>query len=151
MLRNLALRVSLFVIAVLALGCGGGSSSPTEPVRRDSLTLLSVEPAQAAGVVLGKRVPVRARFRYAFKEPGGGKIGLLAYPLPLNLPIITDPLIAQAVVATQEGEVTMAFDLLLDKSSLQSKPKTIVMSFALFPQGQANSTTDVEVRYPVNG
>lgn len=150
MRRKLTLSVSLFMLAVLALGCGGGSSSPTEPVRRDSLTLLSLEPAQGARVELGKKLPVRARFRYAFKEPGGGKIGLLVYPLPLNLPILTDPLLTQAVVDAQEGEVTLLFDLLLDDPDLKSKPKTIVMSFALFPQGQTNATADVEVRYQVN-
>lgn len=150
MRRNLALSVTLFVMAVLAFGCGGGSSSPTEPARQDSLVLLSVEPAQGAHVGFGKRVPVRARFHYAFKEPAGGKISVLAYPLPLNLPILTDPLPAQAVVDAQEGEATLLFDLVLDDPDLRPIPSTIVMSFTLFPRGQTTSTVFVEIRYAVD-
>jgi len=146
---DLALRVTL-VMAVLAFGCGGGSSSPTEPARQDSLVLLSVEPAQGAHVGFGNRVPVRARFRYSFKEPAGGKIGVLVYPLPFDLPILTDPLLAQAVVEGQEGEVTLLFDIVLDDPDLQSIPRAIVASFALFPQGQTRSTAIVEIRYEVD-
>lgn len=148
MRRALAVSIT-FVMAISAFGCGGGSSSPTEPARQDSLVLLSVEPAQGAHVPLGKRVPVRARFHYTFKEAAGGKIGVLAYPLPPNLPILTDPLLAQAVVAGQDGEATLVFDLLLDDPALQP-PSVIVMSFALFPQGQTVSTTGVDVRYSVD-
>ena len=150
MCRDLALRVTLVVLAVLAFGCGGGSSSPTEPVRRDSLVLLSVEPAQGAHVRFGERVAVRARFRYTFREPAGGKIGVLVYPLPFDLPILTDPLLAQAVIEGQEGEVTLLFDLMLDDPALQSVPRTIVASFALFPQGQTSSAAVVEIRYEVD-
>ena len=150
MCRDLALRVTLVVLAVLAFGCGGGSSSPTEPVRRDSLVLLSAEPVQGAHVRFGERVPVRARFRYTFGEPAGGKIGVLVYPLPFDLPILTDPLPAQAVVEGQEGEVTLLFDLMLDDPALQSVPRAIVASFALFPQGQTSSTAVVEIRYEVD-
>ena len=150
MRRDLALRVTLVGLAVLAFGCGGGSSSPTEPVRRDSLVLLSVEPAQGAHVRFGERVPVRARFRYTFREPAGGKIGVLVYPLPFDLPILTDPLLVQAVVEGQEGEATLLFDLVLDDPALQSVPRAIVASFALFPQGQTSSAAVVEIRYEVD-
>jgi hypothetical protein len=147
--RDLALRVTVVVIAALAFNCGGGSSSPTEPARRDSLVLLSAEPAQGAHVEFGKRVPVRARFRYTFKEPAGGKIGVLVYPLPFNLPILTDPLPAQLTVEGQEGEATLLFDIMLDDPDIQI-PKTIVVSCALFPQGQTTSPAVVEIRYEVD-
>jgi hypothetical protein len=138
-------------MAVLAFNCGGGgSSSPTEPARRDTLALLSVEPGQGAHVGSGKRVPIRARFHYLFKDTAGGKIAVIATPAPIGLPILTDPLLAQAVVGTQEGEATLAFDLVLDDPDLHPVPKAIVMSFVLFPQGQTVSTTNVEVRYEVD-
>jgi len=147
MRRALAVSIT-FAMALLALGCGGGSSSPTEPASRDSLVLLGVEPAQGARVTVGKRVPVRARFQYAFQEAAGGKIGVLVYPLPPNLPILTDPIPVQAVLEARDGEAALAFDLVLDDPELRP-PSTVVMSFALFPQGQAVSTALVEVRYPV--
>ena len=150
MRRDLALSVILSLIAVLAFGCGGGSSSPTEPARQDTLVLLSVEPAQGAHVGIGKRVPIRARFHYTFKDTAGGKIVVIATPAPIGLPILTDPLLAQAVVGTQEGDATLTFDLVLDDPDLHPIPSAVVMSFALFAQGQAVSTANVDVLYEVD-
>ena len=156
MRRNLALGVPLAVMTVLAFGCGGGSSSPTEPgtepARLDSLVLLSVEPAPGAHVRFGERVPVRARFRYTFQEATGGMINVLVLPVPPDeLPIVfTDPLPARVFVEGREGEATLSFDIRLDDLGPNSIPRAILPRFVLFPQGQSSSTTTIEVRYEVD-
>jgi hypothetical protein len=139
MRRNLALGVPLVVMTVLAFGCGGGSSSPTEPgtepARLDSLVLLSVEPAPGAHVRLGQRVPVRARFRYTFKEATGGMINVLVLPVPFDLPILTDSFPPRVVVEGREGEVTLSFDIRMDDADPQCR--AILTRFPLFPQGRS--------------
>lgn len=147
---TLAIRVTLVVIAALAFGCGGGSSSPTEPaVRRDTLVLLSVDPPEGTRVRLGEEVQVLARFRYTFEQPVGGTISVLVHPLPFGLPLFTDPLLAQADIEGQEGEATLRFAILLDDPDQQLLPGSIAADFALFPRGQRVSTTRVQVRYEV--
>jgi len=147
---TLAIRVALIVMIALASGCGGGSSSPTEPAaRRNTLVLLSVDPPEGARVHLGGKVQVLARFRYTFEKPAGGKISVLVVPLPFGLPLFTDPLLAQADVEGQEGETTFRFTILLDDPDQQLRPGPIAANFALFPQGQRESTTGVVVRYEV--
>ena len=147
---TLARRVTLVVMTALALGCGGGSSSPTEPaVRRDALVLLSVDPPEGTRVQLGREVQVLARFRYTFEQPAGGKIGLIVHPLPFGLPLLTDPLLVQADVEGQQGEATLRFAILLDDPDQQLRPGSIAANFALFPQGQRVSTASVPIRYEV--
>jgi hypothetical protein len=147
---TLEIRVTLVVMAALAFGCGGGSSSPTEPAaRRDTLVLLSVDPPEGTRVQLGGRVQVLARFRYTFEQPAGGKIGVIVHPLPFGLPLLTNPLIAQADVEGQEGEATLRFAILLDDPDQQLGPGVIAADFALFPRGQRESTASVLIRYEV--
>ena len=146
----LAIRVSLVVIAALTLGCGGGSSSPTEPAaRRDTLVLLSADPPEGTHVRLDGDVQVLARFRYTFGQPTGGKVVVLVHPLPFGLPLLTDPLLAQADVAGQEGEATLRFTIHLDDPDQQLSPGPIAADFALFPQGQRESTASAQIRYEV--
>lgn len=146
----LAIRVTLVVMTALAFGCGGGSSSPTEPAtRRDTLVLLSADPPEGTRVQLGGRVQVLARFRYTFEQPVGGKIGVIVHPLPFGLPLLTDPLLAQADVEGQEGEATLRFAILLDDPDQQLRPGLIAADFALFPRGQRESTASVLIRYEV--
>jgi hypothetical protein len=154
MRRHLATGIIFAVITTLALGCGGGggggSSSPTEPARRDTIVLLSVDPPEGTRVRLGGKVQVLARFRYAFAQPtGGGQIGVLVYPLPFGLPLLTNPLVAQANVEGQQGEATLRFSILLNDPDQQLRPGPITADFALFAQGQRESTTQVQVRYEV--
>lgn len=150
---TLAIRVTLVVMTALAFGCGGGSSSPTEPtepaVRRDTLVLLGVDPPEGTRVQLGGEVQVLARFRYTFEQPAGGKIGVIVHPLPFGLPLLTDPLLAQADVERQEGEATLRFAILLDDPDQQLRPGFIAANFALFPRGQRESTASVQIRYEV--
>lgn len=154
MRRKLASGISLVVMTVLAFGCGGGGSSPTEPgtepARLDSLVLLSVEPAPGAHVRLGEKVPVRARFRYTFKEADSGMINVLVLPVPFDLPVFTDPLPARVFVEGREGEATLSFDIRLDDPDLPSTPRAILTRFPLFPEGQNTTTTTVEIRYEVD-
>jgi hypothetical protein len=150
MCRTLAIRVTLVVMTALAFGCGGGSSSPTEPaIRRDTLVLLSVDPPEGTRVQLGKEVQVLARFRYTFERPAGGKIGVIVHPLPFGLPLFTDPLLVQTDVEGQEGEATLRFAILLDDPDQQLRPGLIAADFALFPGGQRESTASVLSRYEV--
>lgn len=145
-----AARLSLAVIAVLAFGCGGGSSSPTEPAqRRDTLVLLSAEPAEGSRLQLGGRAQISARFRYTLAQAGGGKISVLVHPLPFGVPILTDPLLAEVDVNGQEGEATLSFEILLDDSFEPLQPGPIAANFALFPEGQTRSETIVLIRYEV--
>lgn len=147
---TLVIRVTLIVMIALASGCGGGSSSPTDPAaRRNTLVLLSVDPPEGTRVQLGGKVQVLARFRYTFEKPAGGKIGVLVVPLPFGLPVLTSPLIAQAEVEGQEGETTLRFTILLDDPDRQLRPGPIAADFTLFPQGQRESTIGVLVRYEV--
>jgi len=146
----LAIRVALVVMTALAFGCGGGSSSPTEPAnRRDTLVLLSAAPPEGTRVQLGGKVQVLARFRYTFKQSAGGKIGVLVHPLPFGLPLLTDPLLVQTDVEGQEGEATLRFTILLDDPDQQLRPGFIAADFALFPNGQRESTASVLIRYEV--
>ena len=145
----LATRVILLVMTALAFGCGGGSSSPTEPARRDTLVLLSVDPPEGTRVRLGGEVQVLARFRYTFQQPAGGRINVIVHPLDFGLPLLTDPLLARADVEGQEGEATLRFNILLNDPDQQLRPGIIVANFILFPQGQRESTTSVRVRYEV--
>lgn len=143
-----ATRLTLVLMTVFVLSCGGGSSSsPTEPARPNSLVLLSVEPVQGTSVRLGGEIQVVARFRYTLQQAGGGKIGVLVFPLPFGLPLVTDPLPAETTVAGQAGEVTVRFKIPLHgiNDDLSSGP--IAVNFALFPQGQRESVADVQVRY----
>lgn len=140
-----AVRVALIVMAVMVLGCGGGSSSPTEPARRDSLTLVSVQPAQGSQLRIGDIVEVQARLRYAFANPGGGKIGAITHPVPFGVPIFTDPF--QFNLEGQQGETTLVFDIYLNELFEPLRPGPIEVSLALFPQGQRESTASVEIRY----
>jgi hypothetical protein len=147
---TLAIRVTLVVMTALALGCGGGSSSPTEPaVRRDKLVLLSVDPPEGTRVQLGGKVQVLARFRYTFEQPAGGKIGVIVHPLPFGLPLFTDPLLVQADVEGQQGEATLRFAILLNDPDQQLRPGSIAADFVLFPRGQRESTASVQIRYEV--
>jgi hypothetical protein len=147
---TLAIRVTLVVMIALASGCGGGSSSPTEPAgRRDTLVLLSVDPPEGTRVRLGGEVQVLARFRYTFEQPAGGKIAVIVHPLPFGLPLFTDPLFVQADVEGQEGEATVRFAILLDDPDQQLRPGPIAANFALFPRGQRESTASVLIRYEV--
>jgi hypothetical protein len=150
MRRALARRATLIVMIALAMGCGGRSSSPAEPAaQRDSIVLLSVDPPEGTHVQLGGRVQVVARFRYTFAQPAGGKIEVLVTPLPFGLPLLTDPLLAQVDVAGQEGEATLRFAILLDDPDHQLRPGPIGANLTLFPQGQNQSTTNVQIRYEV--
>jgi hypothetical protein len=142
-----AIRIGLALMVVSALGCGGGSSSPTEPAQRDSLTLVSVQPAQGAQLRIGDTVEVLARMRYSFVNPGGGQIGVIAYPLPFGLPIFTDPF--QFNLEGQQGEATLLLDMYLADPDEPLRPGMIQASFALFPQGQRESTASVDIRYEV--
>lgn len=90
-----------------------------------------------------------ARFRYTFEQPTGGKIAVLVHPLPFGLPILTDPLLAQADVEGQEGEATLRFTIQLDDPDQQLRPGPIAADFALFPRGQRESTASVQIRYEV--
>lgn len=147
---TLAIRVTLVVMTALAFGCGGRSSSPTEPaIRRDTLVLLSAAPPEGTRVQLGGKVQVLARFRYTFEQSAGGKIGVLVHPLPFGLPLLTDPLVAQTDVEGQEGEATLRFTILLDDPDQQLRPGSIAADFALFPRGQRESTASVLIRYEV--
>lgn len=147
---TLAIRIILVVMTTLAFGCGGGSSSPSEPgVRRDTLVLLSVDPPEGTRVRLGGKVQVTARFRYTFAQSAGGKIIVIVLPLPFGLPILTNPLLAQADVEGQEGEATLRFTMLLDDPDQQLRPGPIAANFALFPRGQRESTVSTLVRYEV--
>jgi hypothetical protein len=147
---TLTIRVALVVMTALAFGCGGGSSSPTEPaIRRDTLVLLSAAPPEGTRVQLGGKVQVLARFRYTFEKAAGGKIGVLVHPLPFGLPLLTDPLLAQADVEGQEGEATLRFTILLDDPDQQLRPGFIAANFTLFPRGQRESTVGVQIRYEV--
>lgn len=147
---TLAIRVTLVVMTALAFGCGGGSSSPTEPAaRRDTLVLLSVDPPAGTRVRLGGEVQVFARFRYTFEQSAGGRVAVLVHPLPFGLPLFTDPLLAQADVEGQEGEATLRFAILLDDPDQQLRPGPIAADFALFPRGQRESVTRVQIRYEV--
>jgi hypothetical protein len=147
---TLAIRVTLVVMTALAFACGGGSSSPTSPtVRRDTLVLLSVDPPEGTRVRLGGEVQVLARFRYTFEQPAGGKIAVIVHPLPFGLPLVTDPLFAQADVEEQEGEATLRFAILLDDPDQQLRPGLIAANFALFPRGQTETRTIVQIRYEV--
>jgi hypothetical protein len=98
---------------------------------------------------LGGRVQVLARFRYTFEQPAGGKIGLIVHPLPLGLPLLTDPLLVQTNVEGQEGEATLRFTILLDDPDQPLRPGVIAADFALFPKGQRESTASVLIRYEV--
>src|SRR5579872_6709402 len=136
----LALRTLLVVMIALALGCGGRSSSPSEPAARtDSIVLLSVDPPEGTHMKLGGRVQVTARFRYTFAQAAGGKIESIVTPFPFGLPLLTDPLLAQVAVAGQEGEATLGFAIVLDDPDHQLQPGPIVANLALFPQGQNQS------------
>jgi len=149
---TLAIRVTLVVMIASAFGCGGGgsSSSPTEPtVRRDRLVLLSVDPPAGTRVRLGEEVQVFARFRYTFGQSAGGKVAVLVHPLPFGLPLLTNPLLAQADVEGQEGEATLRFAILLDDPDQQLSPGPIEADFALFPRGQRESVGSVQIRYEV--
>ena len=146
----LAIRIALVVMTALAFGCGGGSSSPAEPpVRRDTLVLLSVDPPEGTRVQLGREIQVTARLRYTFERSAGGKIFVIVLPLPFGLPLLTNPLLAQADVEGQEGEATLRFTILLNDPDQQLRPGPIAANFALFPRGQRESTVDTLVRYEV--
>lgn len=142
-----AMSAGLLVLAVLILGCGGGGSSPTEPAHRDSIALLSVQPAAGTHAQIGGEIHVVARFRYTFEKPDGGSISVLVYPLPIGLPLITNPLLAKVELQGQEGEVTFPFDILLDESLSPLHTGPITADFALFPKGQTQATAVVQVRY----
>jgi hypothetical protein len=141
-----AVSAGLSVLAFLILGCGGGSS-PTEPAQRDSLALLSVQPAAGTHAQIGGEIHVVARFRYTFEKPGGGQIAVLVYPLPIGLPLVTDPEPAKVELQGQEGEVTFPLDIRLDESLIPLHPGPITADFALFPKGQTQATAVVQVRY----
>jgi hypothetical protein len=144
------MRTALVVMITLALGCGGRSSSPTEPAaRRDSIVLLSVDPPEGTHVPLGGRVQVTARVRYTFEQAAGGTIDLIVTPLPFGLPLLTDPLLAQVHVEGQEGEATLRFAILLDDPDHQLRPGPIAAELFLLPQGQNQSSTSVQIRYEV--
>jgi hypothetical protein len=147
---TLAIRIILVVMTALAFGCGGGSSSPTEPAaRRNTLVLLSADPPEGTRVQLGGEVQVTARFRYTLEQPAGGTIGVIVVPLPFGLPLLTDPLLVQANVEGQEGEATIRFSILLNDPDQQLRPGPIAANFALFPRGQSQSTTSAMIRYEV--
>jgi hypothetical protein len=147
MRRTVAVRVAWVLLLVLCLACGGGSSSsPTEPARRDSLVLLSVEPAQGSTVRLDEPLEVRARFRYTFADAASGRISVFAIPVPFDLPVLAFPL--QFSVQGTEGEATTTLDILRLDPSLPP-PSSVVARFTLFPEGQTTSSTTVEVRYQV--
>jgi hypothetical protein len=90
---------------------------------------------------------VVARFRYTLQQTGGGKIGVLVYPLPFGLPLVTDPFPAETSVAGQSGEVTVRLNIPLHDPDDDLRTGPIVVDFALFPQGQRESVADVQVRY----
>lgn len=147
--RTGAMRVTWVVLAVLSFACGGGSdsSSPTEPARRDSLTLVSVEPAQGSSVRLDGSFQVRARFRYTFENAAGGKIVAFLIPLPPQVPLLTDPFPAEVAVQGPAGEAALSFGVLQLDPGL--RPSSMLVSFTLFREGQSTSNTNVEVRYEV--
>ncbi|HEX3128715.1 MAG TPA: hypothetical protein VH394_15385 [Thermoanaerobaculia bacterium] len=143
-----AMSAGLLVSSVLILGCGGGGgSSPTEPAQRDSLALLSVQPAAGTHAQIGGKIHMVARLRYTFEKPAGGEIAVLVYPLPIGLPLVTNPEPAKVQVQGQEGEVTFPLDILLDEALIELRPGPIAVDFALFPEGQTRSTVSVQVRY----
>jgi hypothetical protein len=139
----------LFVMTALVLGCGGRSSSPSEPAARDSIVLLSVDPPEGTHVPLGGRVQVTARVRYTFAQPAGGTIESVVTPVPFGLPLLTDPLLAQVHVEGQQGEATLRFAILLDDPDHQLRPGPIAAALFLLPQGQNQSSTSVQFRYEV--
>lgn len=145
----LAVRLALTMTAVLIVGCGGDSSSPTEPARRDSLVLLSVDPAEGTPARLGGEIQVVARFRYTFAQAARGKISVLAHPLPFGLPLITNPFPAQFDVEGQEGETTIRVGIPLEDPDEPLRPGFIAARFSLFPEGQRETMTIVTIRYEV--
>jgi hypothetical protein len=100
-------------------------------------------------VRLGGKIQVLARFHYTFEQPAGGKINVLVHPLPIGLPLLTDPLLAEADVEGQEGEATLRFTILLDDPDQQLSPGFIGADFISFPQGQRESTASFQVRYEI--
>jgi hypothetical protein len=108
-----------------------------------------VDPPEGTHVQLGGKVQVIARFRYKFEQAAGGKIGVIVFPQPFGLPLLTDPLLVPADVEGQEGEATLRFAILLNDPDQQLHPGLIAANFALFPRGQRESTASVLIRYEV--
>jgi len=135
----------------MALGCGHGhGSSPSEPVRLDAISLVSLTPAEGTVLPYGSNAEVTARVHYSFASKTSGKIGVLAYPgngLPTGLPVFATPF--SFPLEGQEGEATLHFTIFFNLSDPQSLPKSsrITVNFALFPEGVDRTSIGFDAHY----
>jgi hypothetical protein len=146
--RNLVRAV--VVLSLLALGCNHGSS-PSEPVRLDKLSLVSLSPAEGATLPYGSNIDVTARVHYSFSSAARGKVGLLVYPgtqLPTGLPVFATPF--SFSVEGQEGEVTLHSTIFFNLSDPPlPKGSHITLNFALFPEGVNQTSIGFDAHYQV--
>jgi hypothetical protein len=147
--RSLVSAVAVAVLSLAALGCHHGSS-PSEPARRDALSMVSISPAEGTVLPYGStRVDVTIRVHYSFANAARGTVGLLAYPgiaqLPTGLPVFAAPF--SFPVDGQEGEATLHSTLFFDLSDPLPKNSRITLNFALFPEGVTRTTIGFDAHY----
>ncbi len=132
-------------LGLMMLSCHG--SSPTAPRRQDALSLTSLTPAEGTTLPYGSTAEVSVRVRYSFASAARGKVGIIAYPAPFGLPIVTDPVFFP--VEGEQGEATLHFRIYFNLSEPRDLPKSsrIVVNFTLFPEGVQQSTTGFDSHY----
>ena len=142
---------AVVVLSLLALGCNHGSS-PSEPARRDAISMVSISPAEGTVLPYGSStVDVTVRVHYSFAHAARGKIGLIAFPgnggIPTGLPLFTDPF--SFPVEGQEGDTTLHFILYLNLVDPQALPKgsRITLDFSLFPEGVTQTSIGFDAHY----
>src|SRR5262249_15769269 len=132
---------------LVALGCGHGSS-PSEPARRDAISLVSISPAEGSVLPYGDTADVTVRVRYSFASAARGKIGLTAYrgdQVPVDL-FFTDPLFLP--VEGREGEATLRSKVYFNLfDPLPPKGSTVTLDLSLFPEGIDRTSIAFQVHY----
>jgi hypothetical protein len=151
----LAPALVLALAAGLALACGGGHSSPSEPAppapKGDSLAVVSVSPAEGTPFPAGSPFHVHVLLQYHLADGPQGSMrfaelradGSPLHQSPIPIPIFDFPFPLIFM------DHTLSFDA-QDTVPLEDVGPEVLLRFRLYPKSGGDSTASVTLHYPIS-
>jgi hypothetical protein len=142
MSRKLGFGLALASLSVV-WACSGGGSSPSEPVGQDSISLVTIAPADGTKLAAGSVVTFAATLHYQLSSAASGEIVEVIENQSGG--ILTSGPQFSVTVSRGQGSAQLA-----DRITIPSTGVTqILVFFPLTPQGANHTSIVATATYPV--